>query len=177
MLKGGGFDLPSHFQVGIAVRPIESLQFSFDYQRIFYGDVNSVANKGPVASPFGPSIPSGSGLLGSANGLGFGWKDINIYRLGAAYTLNEQLTFRAGYSWNESPIPNDQLLFNLMTPATITQHVTAGITYNPDKNNEFHLTYVHAFHENQTQRVSAFGVPVSTSMYQNTVVIGYSLHY
>jgi long-chain fatty acid transport protein len=175
--EGGGFDSPSQFQVGIAVRPIESLQLSFDYQRILYSGVNSVANKGPVASPFGPSIPNGSGLLGAGNGLGFGWNDINIYRLGAVYNLNEQLTFRAGYSWNESPIPNDQLLFNLMTPATIIRHVTAGITYSPDKNNEFHLTYVHAFHENQTQRTSAFGVPVSTSMYQNTIVVGYSWNY
>jgi long-chain fatty acid transport protein len=175
--EAGGFDIPSHFQVGITVRPIQSLQLSFDYQRIFYGDVNSISNKGPVASPFGPSIPSGSGLLGAGNGLGFGWNDINIYRIGAAYNVNEQLTFRAGYSWNESPIPNDQLLFNILSPATITRHITAGATYSPNKNHEFHLNYSHAFHDNQTQRISAFGVPVSTSMYQHIIVLGYSWKY
>ncbi len=175
--EGGGFDIPSQFQVGIAIRPVESLQISFDYQRIFYGDVKSIANQGPVASPFGPSIPNGSGLLGSGNGLGFGWNDINIYRLGALYKVNQEVTIRAGYSWNESPIPNDQLLFNLLSPATIVRHITAGITYRPDNNNEFHLSYVHAFHKNQSQRISAFGVPVSTSMYQNTIAIGYSWNY
>jgi long-chain fatty acid transport protein len=175
--NGGSFDAPSHFQVGIAVSPIDSLQLTFDYQRIFYGGVKTIANQGPVASPFGPSIPNGSGLLGAGNGLGFGWNDINVYRFGAAYHVNEQLTFRAGYSWNDSPIPDNQLLFNLLAPATIKRHITAGISYHPDANNEWHLTYVHAFHENQRQNVSAFGVPASTSMYQNSIEVGYSWKY
>lgn len=175
--ENGRLDIPSQFQVGIALRPIESLQVTFDYQRIFYSDVKSIGNKGPVASPSGPSIPSGSGLLGTGNGLGFGWEDINIYRIGTAYNLNEHLTFRAGYSWNESPIPNDQLLFNIIAPATITRHITAGITYSPDKNNEWHLTYTHAFHEGQSQSSSAFGVPASISMHQNAIGIGYSWKY
>jgi long-chain fatty acid transport protein len=175
--EDGRFDIPSQFQVGIALRPVESLLVTFDYQRILYSDVKSIGNKGPVASPFGPSIPNGSGLLGRGNGLGFGWEDINIYRFGTAYNFNKHLTFRAGYSWNDSPIPNNQLLFNIIAPAAITRHITAGITYSPDKNNEWHLTYTHALHEGQNQSNSAFGVPVSISMHQNAIEIGYSWKY
>ncbi len=170
----GGFDIPAQLQVGIAVKPVEPLQLTFDYQRIFYSDVKSIANSGPVVSAFGPSIPEGSGLLGEENGLGFGWKDINVYRFGAVFNYNEQWTFRAGYSWNDSPISNNQLLFNIISPAVITRHASFGLTYSPDKFGEWNLTYVHGFQEDQKQNTSAFGVPASMSMHQNSIEIGYS---
>jgi long-chain fatty acid transport protein len=170
----GRFDIPSHFQVGTAVRPLDSLQLSFDYQRIFYSGVNSVSNTGPAASSFGPSIPAGSGLLGKGNGLGFGWKDINIYRLGVQYDHNDKLALRAGYSWNDSPISDSEILFNIIAPAVITQHVTVGLSYSPNKSSEWSLTYIHAFHESQSHNSSAFGVPASISMHQHAIEIGYS---
>ena len=170
----GRFDIPSHFQVGTAVRPIDSLQLSFDYQKVYYSGVNAISNKGPVASPFGPSISAGSGLLGANNGLGFGWKDINIYRLGLQYEHNDKLTLRAGYSWNDSPISDDEILFNIIAPAVITKHASVGLSYSPNENSEWSLTYIHAFHENQSQNISAFGVPASISMHQHAIEIGYS---
>ena len=33
--------------------------------------------------------------LGAANGPGFGWKDINVYKIGAAWRMNDTLTLRA----------------------------------------------------------------------------------
>ena len=41
-------------------------------------------------------------------GQGFGWKDINVYKVGASYQLNPQLTLRAGYSHNDQPISESQ---------------------------------------------------------------------
>ncbi len=175
--ENGGFDVPAQFQVGIAIKPLDTLQLTFDFQRIFYGDVKAIANQGPVASAFGPSIPAGSGLLGQKNGLGFGWQDINVYRFGALYNYNKHLTIRAGYSWNESPIPDSDLLFNIIAPAVITQHASIGLTYNHNESHEWHLTYTHGFHENQDQNVSAFGTPASLSMHQNAIEIGYSWNY
>lgn len=172
--NGGRFDIPSHFQMGLAVRPVDDLQLSFDYQRVFYSGVNAVSNAGAVASPFGPSIPAGSGFLGEDNGLGFAWKDINIYRLGLQYNHNEKLTFRAGYSWNDSPIPNNEIVFNVLAPAVNTKHASVGFSYSPNKSTEWSLTYVHAFHRNQTQNVSALGVPASISMYQHSIEVGFS---
>ncbi len=175
--EGGRLDSPSQFQIGVAARPIKSLLVTFDYQRIFFSDVKAIGNNGPTSSPTGPTLPNGLGLLGTSNGLGFGWNDINVFRIGVAYDFNEHLTMRAGYSWNDSPIPNDQVLLNILAPATIVRHATAGLTFKPDNSHEFHLSYIHALHENQTQQVSAFGVPVSTSMYQNTIVAGYTWKY
>ena len=172
--EGGNFDIPSNFQVGLAVRPLKSVQISFDYQRILYSGVNSISNVGAIASPSGPSIPAGSGLLGADNGLGFGWKDINVYRLGFKYGHNEKLTFRAGYSWNDSPIADDQLLFNVIAPAVNTQHASIGMTYSPNMSSEWSIAYVHAFNDSQTQTVSALGIPATISMHQHSIEVGYA---
>ena len=175
--EAGGFDIPAQFQVGIALKPIEPLQVTFDYQRIYYSDVKSIGNTGPIASQFGPTMAAGSGQLGARNGLGFGWKDINVYRIGTLFKYDDQFSIRAGYSWNDSPIPDDQLLFNILAPAVIKSHITVGLSYSPTPSSEWHLTYVHGFHASQQQDVSAFGVPASISMHQDSIEIGFSWTY
>jgi len=84
----GGFDIPANFTAGIAIKPVSDVLMSFDFQRIFYGGVNSIANGGPILGPTGTTIPAGQGKLGENNGLGFGWNDINVYRLGLKYQYN-----------------------------------------------------------------------------------------
>ncbi len=175
--ENGRLDIPAHFQVGLSFKPFDDLQMTFDFQRIFYGDVKSLNNSGPVLSAFGPTLPADGGLLGTDNGLGFGWQDINIYRFGVLYRLCEKLNIRAGYSWNESPIPDDQLLFNILSPATNTKHASVGISYAINKKSRLNLTYVHAFHEGQDQSQSAFGVPASISMHQNSIDVGLSYQF
>ena len=167
----GGFDIPANFTAGIAFKPVSELLMSFDYQRIFYGSVNSIANIGPT---LGPRIPAGQGSLGESNGLGFGWQDINVYRLGLKYQYNSQWSVSAGYSWNDRPFEADQLLFNIISPAVNTKHATFGISYSPDKSSEWNLAYQHAFKETMSTNKTAFGVPGSVSMYQNAIEIGYS---
>ena len=108
--EDGDFDVPANFSLGLAVKATDDLDVSFDFQRIFYSDVRSIGNRGPVATPFGPAPGPGSGLLGANNGLGFAWNDINVYRFGLQYRVNDDWTIRSGYSWNDSPIPNKEIL-------------------------------------------------------------------
>jgi len=170
----GGFDIPANFTAGIAIRPISSVLMSFDFQRIFYAGVNSIANIGPS---LGPSIPAGQGRLGEDNGIGFGWNDINVYRLGLKYQYNEKWSLSAGYSWNDRPFEADQLLFNIISPAVNTKHMTFGFSYSVDKESEWSVSYMHAFKESMSSNQTAFGVPGSISMYQNSIEIGYSLRF
>ena len=170
----GNFDVPANITAGLAFRPFDPLLIAFDYQRIFYGDVKTIANPGPVPSPTGPAIPSGSGLLGAKNGLGFGWKDINIYRLGVQYQFDRQWTVRAGYSWNDQPFDGDQLLFNVISPVVNKQHATFGFTYRPNDHSEWNFAYRHALDERVSTNTTALGIPGSIKMFQNVVEIGYS---
>ena len=169
--ENGGFDIPANFTTGIALHPRSDLTLSFDYERIFYGDVKSIANKGPI---LGPAIPVGQSVLGADNGIGFGWDDIDVFRIGLQYEVNQDLTLRAGYSWNDRPFGGDQLLFNVIAPAVTNKHMTFGLSYSPSEFGEWNLSYQHAFKEHVSSEQTAFGVPGSLSMYQNAFEIGYS---
>jgi len=87
----GDFDIPANISAGMAFHASPELTIALDYERIFYSDVNSVGNAGPIPTPFGPGFPPGSSLLGLNNGLGFGWEDISIYRLGMKYDWKKKL--------------------------------------------------------------------------------------
>jgi long-chain fatty acid transport protein len=56
-----------------------------DYQRINYSGIPAVGNPSAALAP-----------LGAANGPGFGWRDVNVFKIGVAWELNSMLTLRAG---------------------------------------------------------------------------------
>ncbi len=89
--------------------------------------------------------------MGLDAGLGFGWRNQTIYKLGAAYTLNDQWTVRAGWNYGKSPIPSDNgaILVNIVAPATTQNRATIGATYSPSPNTEFSFSYMHAFRYTQ----------------------------
>lgn len=113
----GSFDIPSTWTVGLAYKTTPALVFLFDVQRINYSGVKAIANS--VNSP---------GQLGNDNGPGFGWKDMTIYRLAAQWKSSNIWTWRAGYSTGNQPIPNSEVLFNILAPAVIQQHAAIGFT-------------------------------------------------
>jgi long-chain fatty acid transport protein len=170
----GDFDIPANFTLGATFLATPQLKVSFDFQQIQYEGVNSISNAGPVPSATGPALPPGGGLLGTDNGLGFGWEDVNVYRLAAEYAYDKQWIFRAGYSWNDQPIPDSQVLFNILAPATIEQHMTLGFTFVPDKQSEWNFAYMHGFEEEVKTSQTAFGVPGSIKMHQDSFDVSYS---
>jgi long-chain fatty acid transport protein len=171
----GDLDIPANITVGFTVKATPKLNVSFDFQRIFYEGVNSISNAGPVPTAGGPFYsPPVTGPLGDDNGLGFGWKDINIYRLAFEYMHNSQWTYRAGFALNDQPIGSDDVLFNILAPAVIEKHATVGFSYMPDKTSSWNFAYMHAFEEEVSTAVSAFGLPASISMYQNSFDLSYS---
>ncbi len=173
--EDGKFDIPANFTVGLTFKPTTDLSLSFDFQRIYYEGVKSISNSGPVFVPgVGPGIPPGGDLLGTDDGLGFGWENINVYRLAADYRYNNEWNFRAGYSYNDQPIPDDQVLFNILAPATPKQHATVGFTYRPNHNSEWNFAYMHAFEEKVSSSQTAFGVPGEIKMFQNLFDLSYS---
>ncbi len=182
----GDLDIPANFTLGATFKATPKLKLSVDYQRILYEGVNSISNPGPVFNPlagqptppsFDVNIPGGgpnAEWLGRDDGMGFGWQDINIYRLAAEYTYSNQWTFRAGVAVNDQPIPSSELLFNILAPAVIERHATLGFTYNPDKKSEWSFAYMRAFSEEVSSSQTAFGVPGSIKMDQHSIDLGYS---
>ncbi len=132
----GGFDIPANFGAGVAWKATDKLTLAADLQRIQYSDVKSVGN--PLSNLF-----SGN-LFGTSNGPGFGWKDVNVVKIGVAYELQEW-TLRGGYSYATQPIPSSQTLLNILAPGVVQNHLSLGATWNHGKTGELSFAYTHAF--------------------------------
>jgi long-chain fatty acid transport protein len=121
----GGFDIPSNYNIGVAFMPTPAWTLALDIGRINYSDVPSVSNPMASQSP-----------LGAANGPGFGWKDIDVVKIGVAWRMSDALTLRAGYNKGDNPITPADVTFNILAPGVMKDHYTAGFTYALDKGSE-----------------------------------------
>ena len=171
---GGSFDIPANAAIGIAVEPIDKLTIAADVQRIFYSDVESINNPGPTAAELGGAIAP-ERMMGASNGIGFGWESTWNFKLGLKYELTNAWTLRAGYNHGESPIPDNEVLINILAPGVVEDHLTLGFSYRSSKNSEWNFSYMHAFNRTQSDPATAFaGAPAEIGMYQNAMNFSYS---
>lgn len=143
----GGFDIPANLKFGMTFKASEALAFNFDIDHIWYSDVDSVGNSisrifaCPTAGQGGTDLSS---CLGGDNGAGFGWKDMTVYKAGMKWKAGEDWTWRFGYSYGKQPIPSSQMTFNILAPATIESHLTAGFTLNRTPNRDLNVSFMYA---------------------------------
>jgi long-chain fatty acid transport protein len=130
----GGFDIPENYNLGVSWQATPVVRLALDYQRISYSDVNSIANPSLANAP-----------LGADNGPGFGWQDIDVWKLGAEYKYSQQLTLRAGWNHGDNPITSADVTFNILAPGVVEDHLTLGFTYTLASGNELTMSYMHAF--------------------------------
>jgi long-chain fatty acid transport protein len=128
---GGDFDIPSHYSVGIAFMPTPAVTVAVDLGRINYSDVASVSNPSSAQAP-----------LGAANGPGFGWRDVDVFKLGVAWRMSDTLTLRAGYNKGDNPITPADVSFNVLAPGVMEDHYTAGFTWALDKSSEITASFM-----------------------------------
>lgn len=188
----GDFDIPTHYAIGLSYKMTDNLDVAFDVQRIEFSSIKSVGNPGPVpaggSGAFFPAncVPADICKTGMDQGLGFGWNDMTVYKLGLAYRHDDKWTFRAGFNYGKAPIKSDELLFNMLAPATVEKHLTIGATYNYSPNLEFSMNIMHAFKNTLTGRTPFWPTGITNydeltvdnaaiSMYQYS--IGFSIGY
>ncbi|MBE7420275.1 MAG: outer membrane protein transport protein [Ideonella sp.] len=124
-VDSGDFDIPEHYSVGVAFMPTPAWTIAIDYGRINYSGVHSVGNPSSNQAP-----------LGAANGPGFGWKDIDVLKIGVAWRVSEAWTVRAGYNRGDNPVRSADITFNILAPGVMKDHYTAGFTVALDKTSE-----------------------------------------
>ncbi|MFH1818049.1 MAG: outer membrane protein transport protein [Pseudomonadota bacterium] len=160
----GGFDIPENYNLGVAWQATPAVQLALDYQRINYSGVNSIGN---------PS--TNQAQLGADNGPGFGWQDVDVWKLGVQYKYSQQLTLRAGYNHTDNPITAHDVTFNILAPGVITDHATLGFTYTLASGNELTMAYMHAFKNDVTgTSIMPFGGTEKIQMYQDSLGVQYS---
>ncbi|PKO61411.1 MAG: long-chain fatty acid transporter, partial [Betaproteobacteria bacterium HGW-Betaproteobacteria-17] len=170
-LENGDFDIPENYNLGVAWQATPAIKLALDYQRINYADVAAI---------------------GTAPALGgFGYDNMDVWKLGVEYKHSPKLTLRAGYSHADSPIKGASLAdcmagsancgettLNILAPAVIEDHVTLGLTYTLASGNELTMAYMHALKNKVSgQGFDGGGAPTginSIQMYQNSLGIQYS---
>lgn len=135
----GGFDIPSTWSLGLGWKATDALHLAVEWQRIAYSEVASVGNS--VASLFAGKP------LGAADGPGFGWRDISVVKLGAAWQVSPAWTLRGGLSRSGQPIPSGETFFNILAPGVVRTHATLGAGLRLGDGNELSFSLLHAFRE------------------------------
>ena len=168
---GGSFDVPGEIGAGVAYKATPVLTLLLDYKHIFYSGVNSVGNSSALTSP-----------LGSANGPGFGWRDVDVIAFGVEWRALDHLTLRAGYAYNTNPITAADVTFNILAPGVVTNHITGGFGYAVDRNSS--LDFAAVFSPRVTvsgAEVTPYGatpgsnIRISMSQFEGTV--GYTYRF
>ena len=171
--KGGSFDIPPIFNAGVALKLTDDITVLGDFQSIFYGDITALNNDNDPTFPI-----SRERFLGANDGLGFGWNDVDIWKLGVQWKFKSNWTARAGYSWGEEPWDGPNTLFNVLAPATIEDHVSFGLEWKLNDAHALSAGYTYAV-ENTVEGQSAFTGPQTghVRMNQHIVDVAYSFRF
>lgn len=168
----GGFDIPSNWTLGVAVKPVQGVDVAFDVQRVNYSEVKAIGN------PMLPNLQTAR--LGDDNGAGFGWQDMTIKKIGVQLHVAPTLLIRAGYAYGDQPIPSSEMMFNILAPGVIKQHVTAGFTKDIGAKGSLHAAVTRAL-SNSISGPNPLEVPgrqtITLTMDQWDVEVGYSVKF
>jgi long-chain fatty acid transport protein len=174
----GGFDIPVNYNFGVAYKATPKLTVAADYQRINYSGVKSVGNPSSnLAGCFGGNVAN---CLGGSAGAGFGWRDINVVKVGFEYEYSQRLTLRAGYDRSQNPIRSSDVTINILAPGIVQDHLTFGLTHKTSTGGELTVSYMHAFSKTVSgpSFFNGFTAPLSSGsetikMHQDSIGIAY----
>lgn len=121
----GDFDIPAMLNMGVALRLTENQNLLFDVHHVWYSKIDA------VGTPMLPNLQLGR--LGDDNGAGFGWDDMTTFKLGWQWDRNVNHAWRAGVSYGKQPIPESEVLFNILAPGVPEWHFTGGFTHQFEK--------------------------------------------
>ncbi len=168
----GELDLPENYALGASWKVNPKWLLALDYQRINYSTSPTIGDS--------PALMFQGIPFGAPNGPGFGWENINVWKLGAEYKYNDNWTLRAGWNHCDNPVQPANAMVDLLVPGVITDHLTLGGTYTTASGNQWTFAYVHAFGNSVTgPALAPNGQPIpgdmiTTRMDQDTVGIAYA---
>ncbi len=174
LADNGSMEAPSHWTVGLAYSMNPRLTLVFDYQRINFNSIGALANPGPTAAEL-LGVITPARRLGADDGIGFGWTDESVFKLGIAWRTSDRLTLRAGWNHGSSQIPNGEALINIVAPATINDNATIGGSWDFPALGELSFAYMYAFKKTNHDRSSEFfGTAIRHSIYEHAFDLSWS---
>ncbi|MHB0960539.1 MAG: OmpP1/FadL family transporter [Pirellulaceae bacterium] len=111
----------------------------------------------------------GSGLDANGALTGLGWSSIFAASAGVQYKVCEPFFIRCGYSYNQNPISEADIGFNIASPV-ITQHFSfVGASLRVSEHTIFSTTYIHGFENEVSGPIQSMYGPVPGSSVYSAV--------
>ena len=149
------FDLPLIVSLGTSYTGFERLLLSADVRYYAYG----------ISQGFNTTGFDNTGAV-----TGLGWNSIFTVALGAQYQATDRLALRMGYVWNQNPIPNQNSIYNVVSPNILMNTISAGFTYRITSAWDASFAYLHAFENSGSGPIVLPGVgAIPGSSVTNTV--------
>ncbi|WP_457601324.1 OmpP1/FadL family transporter [Hydrogenivirga sp.] len=123
--------LPAEWRLGASYK-WNRTTFELTYERTFWSDYEELDFN------FGDPVVEGSNF-GSPKPKD--WKDTNTYRFAVLYEFNQKLTGMAGIAYDETPVPEKTLGFEL--PDSDGWVLSAGGAYKPEPKVEIGVAYLY----------------------------------
>jgi long-chain fatty acid transport protein len=117
--------------MGAAYKGIENLLFAVDVRYVDFASTQAFGE---------PAVTTPTGAL-----RGLGWQSVWLVAGGVQLQLTDTISLRAGYSYNQNPIQERLVFFNVFAPA-VYQHVfNLGASMQLTQSIVASLTWVHGF--------------------------------
>ncbi|HIQ37514.1 MAG TPA: transporter [Desulfocapsa sulfexigens] len=143
MTTGGGVEIPAPAVLGISMAyTFGPATVDLTWERTFWSEYESIDFQYdvPIMHPvlnavFTPPVPKN-------------WDDSNAYRIGLDYKLNAELTLMAGFGYDETPVPDETLGFEL--PDSDAWLYSIGARYRVSEVMEIGMAYLYDYKESRT---------------------------
>lgn len=159
------YTLPDNLIMGVAWKPVDKLTLEFDAERTGWSSYSELRPN------YQSSAPVYANVLNTP--IPKNWKDVWAYRFGGQYSVNRNVDLRAGYTYEENPIPNSTLGGDLPDSNRHFFNVGSGL------HNDFasvDLAYTYVTFENRTIESSANNQQIKSGTFkQDAHMVGVSL--
>jgi len=119
--------LPANLNTGISFRPTEKLLLAFDWQIVFWGAYEELTLD---FNNLGKQVSQKK------------YHNTDAYRLGAQYTVIDQLDVRLGVYYDETPVDDDYLTPE--SPSTNKLGTTIGFSFRPISNLSIDASFLYS---------------------------------
>ena len=115
--------IPAALTVALS-KDIDKLTLEFVYERTFWSSYKELLFK------YDKELPTP--IAKFADPVKKNWVDTNTFRLGAQYRYSNKLTLMAGYSYDETPVPEEHISYEM--PDSNAHVFSTGFKYKQNKN-------------------------------------------
>ncbi|NPA38002.1 MAG: hydrocarbon degradation protein [Chlorobi bacterium] len=154
--------LPANLVIGIGWHPNEKLTLGFDFQYVFWSAYESLdfdfeQNTDLLQDSYNPRNYDNSA----------------VYRIGGEYKLNDKIMLRAGFYYDQTPIPEDYLTPE--TPGTNKYGMSTGASWKINEKLSLDLSFLYIQGEKREDGYAP--ADFYGTYYTNAFIPGFGLNY